>query len=295
MVRKVFQTLFFVILLSVQCQVVADSAIVAVVGEEVITTKDLSDRYQFFLIENPKVKISNSQQKKALYSNILKSMIDESILYQELDKLKIKITQDEINQAIRFIESRQKMKQGEFFSYLRKSGISKEYAISQIEKNILWEKFMDEIISPQIQIGNNEILEFLSVHHPDKIIVDFVVIDSDNQDLLSAARREISSCSDVDRLRNVSTKRQKLKLSSVQNDDIRRAVILASEKHPSHIFNIRDKKNFVFICEKIKPQEVKLINKIMGSLKQQKIALQAEYQIKNYAKNKHIEIFDTNV
>jgi len=294
MKKIIFCFLFLFILCSHNLGSCSNPAIVAVVGEEVITSKDLSDRYKFFLVENPNIKVSDQDQKLILYKNILKSMIDETILYQELDKLNIKISKSDIDQAVELIEKKQKIKPGNFYEYVSKSGLSKEYAISQIKKNILWDRFIEEVVSPQIQVSNNEILEYISGAHPDMLWVDYMIFNS-SQAKLEHVTEKLSSCDSLGSLGKINFKRQKQKLSEIKDKNLKRAIISTYERHPSYIFKTEDGDELVFVCEKIKPQDHRFINEILGKIRQQKIALQAEYKIKNLAKNKHIEIFNFDV
>lgn len=286
---------FLVYLVAVIDIAYADSKIVAIVGEDVITQKDVKDRYKFFLIENSQINISNLSQEKAVLRNILKSMIDEIILSQELKRYNIKASQGEINNAVAYIERAQKLGKGKFFDYVISLGLSKEYAISQIKRNILWDKFLSEIIAPQVQLSQHEIFEFVAKESPNKLVIDYVLVEGDSSELsrLIINSKSCSSLKLSNRNKKVLIKKESnIKLNEIKNYQLKKAIMSTAQNHPSYIFYYNNFKAFVFVCEKKIEDNAQDSQNFIERLKQHKVHLQADYHLKNLAKNKYIEVLE---
>lgn len=142
----------------------------AVVGKDVITYNDLEKRFNVVTITNG-IQITNDQQAQQLYRQILRSLVNEKIFLQEAKRLKISASEKEINNAIHNIELNNSIPKGKFFSFLKEKGIAKEDALAQITNSIIWNKILEQIISPQVQVSSTEIREY-SLSHFKKEPVD---------------------------------------------------------------------------------------------------------------------------
>lgn len=269
----------------------ADSKILAIVGDQVITQNDLKDRYKFFLIENSQIEIKDKMQEQVLLRDILKSMIDEILLSQELDKHGITATEEEVSNAIAFIEKSQKLGKGKFFEYVTSLGLNKDYVLSQLKKGILWDKFLANVIAPKVQISDNEVFEFIAKNKPEALWVDYVTATGDPKHLTKAIINS-KTCKAVLNSNNITTARKNSKFSGIDDYQLKKAISSTEENHPSYIFTYNKQKTFIFICEKKNLQNQLEAQNMLEQLREYKIRLQADYYLKNLAKNKYIEVFN---
>lgn len=134
--------------------------IVAVVNNEVISAYDLQSRIRFTIFS---AKLPNRRDVyERLRSRVLANLIDDSLRIQEANRLDIHITPDEIENAKRTIEKRNKMPPGSIEKFLTQNGVDRLTLRRQIRAEIAWIKIINARIRPRIQIGEDEINEAMA-------------------------------------------------------------------------------------------------------------------------------------
>jgi peptidyl-prolyl cis-trans isomerase SurA len=131
-----------------------DYSIALVVGNEVISLKDVKERLQIALVTSG-VKSSPSVES-ALLPQIIQVLIDEQLYIQEAKKLDINISEREIQHAISNIE---KQNSSKFDEFLEKNKLPKKPFVSQIRSQIAWSKVLASKIRPKIVITDIEVKE----------------------------------------------------------------------------------------------------------------------------------------
>ena len=129
--------------------------IAAVVNEKVISIFDVQQRMR--LLINSSGLTDNVETQRRIAPQVLRELIDEALQNQEAERLNIRITQSEIDSAIRQIESANRLPAGGFEAFLNRQGISLESALSQVRSNLLWQKLLARTVVPTIEIGDEEI------------------------------------------------------------------------------------------------------------------------------------------
>ncbi len=286
--KKIFLCFYLIVIFSFKA--FASSQIVALIGEEVITKNNLQDRYKFFLVENPHLKITSKQEKDFILKSLLKAIIDEKILLQELEKKNIKVSQEEVNQGVAYLEETQKIPKGKFFQHIKKKGLSKEYAISQIKRSILWEKFLSEYIAPTVEVSNKEVYESMAYSSPESLQVEYLLVSGNDKLALAKQVGKIKNCNDKSNERIANLQKIDATLDKILDPNLRKAVISSEQGHPSYMFDYNGGYAFAFICEKKSSKDSNYFTNIMLQIRQAKIDKQAEYYLQNLAKTKFIEI-----
>lgn len=138
--------------------------ILAVVGSDVITHNDLEKRMQVVVSTN-NIQITSEAENQQLAAQVLKSLINEKIFSQEATRLKIKPTEAEINKVIANIEREQHIAAGKFDEFLKSKNITKADALAQISNSIIWNRILESVIAPQVQVSTTEILEYAKKHN----------------------------------------------------------------------------------------------------------------------------------
>ena len=136
-------------------------SIVAVVNDEAITLTDLISRLDLVIMTS---KLPNDYAtRKNLSAQIIQTLINEKLQSQEANKLDIRASKLEINNFIAFIEKRNGMEPGTFFSILIRKGLSKNALVEQVKAQIIWEKLLKKVVAPRISVSGNEINNELNI------------------------------------------------------------------------------------------------------------------------------------
>ena len=131
--------------------------IAAVVNNKIISTKDISDRINFIGFMS-KVEPTVMRSKK-FKRQVLEQLIDEELERQEIKRLQIKITLEELNSAKNIMERQLKISKGKLLKFLTENKLSKLDAITQIETNLGWTKAVQTRYRNQLKISEDEISE----------------------------------------------------------------------------------------------------------------------------------------
>ena len=131
--------------------------IAAVVNNKIISTKDISDRINFIGFMS-KVEPTVMRSKK-FKRQVLEQLINEELERQEIKRLQIKITLEELNSAKNIMERQLKISKGKLLKFLAENKLSKLDAITQIETNLGWTKAVQTRYRNQLKISDDEISE----------------------------------------------------------------------------------------------------------------------------------------
>lgn len=294
--NKVFCIIF---LLCTLCNFsIADNDIVAVVDKDIITRSDLDNRVSAAIESNTKLKDIDRSRLKA---EILQRLINEKIFLQEAKKIGIEPTQEEINSEIRNIEISQNIPEGKLFQNMIEKNVSKDALMSQIKTNIIWNKFLLEIISGNIEVSNEELLSFISHNKGEMVHVDAFIVRSDlgNKSDLKKLKSRAKNCSSLERERkdknkNIEYHHIKKTLSEIENLKVRKMISDLHKNQVSSIYEDDDKISFIVVCSKKYDMDTGEMSKFDNMLREKKVMVQAEYYMQNLKKKKFIEIYDLN-
>ena len=131
--------------------------IAAVVNNKIISTQDISNRIKFisFMSKVEPTVIRSEKFKR----QVLEQLIDEELERQEITRLQIKITLEELNSAKNIMERQLKISKGKLSKFLSENKLSKLDAITQIETNLGWTKAVQTRYRNQLKISDDEISE----------------------------------------------------------------------------------------------------------------------------------------
>lgn len=160
--------------------------IYALVNGEVITSSDMQSRINAFILMTG---IPYNKQTKAMITGkVLQSAIDEKLKIQEAEKNKIKISQKEIDKALRRFEQSNNMPAGQLKKVLNDAKVSVKVWSTQIEADLAWQKLITQKGYNEVNIGESDINKALAEIKKDqtkqKFMVSEIVIDKkDAKDL----------------------------------------------------------------------------------------------------------------
>jgi peptidyl-prolyl cis-trans isomerase SurA len=127
-----------------------EQRIAAVVNDEVVSVRDLEDRLDLVVITSG---IPDNQEARArLAPQVLRSLIEESLQLQEVQRLGIEVTQSEIDTALNNIAQRNQLSVEQMRSYLDANGINFDTLLHQVRAQIGWIKVVNRTIRPTVTV-----------------------------------------------------------------------------------------------------------------------------------------------
>lgn len=293
--KKLVSIVFSLIIVSNIC--IAGSRILATVGDDIITTNDLEKRYAVLVKTNNLV--PTSQEIKAIKLQLLHSLINEKIIIQEAKRLKINITDQDIEESIENIDRNQNLPKGSFFKHQEQYGISKEDLKEQIYVKLAWQKILVDVIFAtygQDSVSDTDLNEFIAHNHPTGIrIKGFIYqFNKENLRLLKKLyKAEKGNLCDIKKLKDITgviPEKINSSLKDIKNPKIKQVASFAKED-PVILTTEKGNEVVVFIlCEKKPTVSEKELNKIREELKDKKMQLYTEHYLKNLKKKKPIKI-----
>jgi peptidyl-prolyl cis-trans isomerase SurA len=154
----------------------AQEIVVAKVNNKIITSFEVEDRYKFVLAASG-IKIKNSEDNKILRNQIIDKMIDEELIRQESEKLKLSVSSEELRDAIEIVALQRKENPTQFKIFFVKRGLSFENYLKQLETEILWSKITNEVLRSKVKITDVEVNEFFEQYQLNSDVRKFLLAE----------------------------------------------------------------------------------------------------------------------
>lgn len=129
--------------------------IVAVVNDEVISVYDLNMRLSLVILFGSLP--DNLETRQRLAPQVLRVLIDEELKHQEASRLKVSVTDSEIERAIVRLEKLNGLEPGGLVAVLSRKRVKKMTLTNQIEADIGWRKLINVRFGRSVQISEEEI------------------------------------------------------------------------------------------------------------------------------------------
>ncbi len=129
--------------------------IVAVVNGEILTTEDLENRVNAFVM-NTRIPV-NDQTRNMIIQRTLQAAIDEKLKLQDAEKNGIVITDKDIDQSVRFFETSNKIPQGKLRQILKDSGVSYQVFLQQMKSDLAWIRVIRKLSMAEGELTQKEI------------------------------------------------------------------------------------------------------------------------------------------
>ena len=131
--------------------------IVAVVNGEILTTEDLENRVNAFVM-NTRIPV-NEQTQNMIVQRTLQAAIDEKLKLQDAEKNGIVITDKDIDQSVRFFETSNKIPQGQLKQILQENGVSYQVFLQQMKSDLAWIRVIRKLSMAEGELTQKEIEE----------------------------------------------------------------------------------------------------------------------------------------
>ncbi len=173
LLKRCTPLLAFVLTFSATAQAQDVQRIAAVVNEEVISIFDVQQRMQILIASSGLPNTRETQRR--IGPQVLRGLIDEALQQQEANRLNIRVTDRDLQDAVGRVEQNNNIPPGGFESFLQRQGISVEAAKQQIRVNIAWQKLLSRTVIPTIEIGEEAIDDVIARIEANRGVTEFRV------------------------------------------------------------------------------------------------------------------------
>jgi peptidyl-prolyl cis-trans isomerase SurA len=164
--------------------------IVAVVNGEIITFQDLQQRVRMVTGQTPDPGAAGEAMPQ-----ILESMIDDIILRQEAQRLKIEVSDSEVENEIRQFKARRRLSEDEFERSLRLQGLTQEQFKEQSRQDIVKHKMLGYMVRRKVVVTQEEVDAYVEKNRAElatERTVDMQIIVSADADRAEALFDELN-------------------------------------------------------------------------------------------------------
>ncbi|MBL0319599.1 MAG: peptidylprolyl isomerase [Alphaproteobacteria bacterium] len=138
---------------------VGQVAVMAVVGDDIITTLDVKNRLGLAVVATGMGQDRESQQR--LLPQIMQGLINERLYMQEAKRLKIIIDNAEVEKGIEVLSAQNHQSTEAFKRMFEDNGIPVSTLEDKIRGEILWGKVVRKTISPKVRVSDAEVDEVM--------------------------------------------------------------------------------------------------------------------------------------
>ena len=138
-------------------------ATVALVNDEAVTLQELSALVPQNEGKGGKEMTASAGEKEELKRRLLDQLIERKMLLQEARRLKIELTEREVQQ--KFEEIRDGREEAAFLEFLAERKLTKEVWEKATRENLLIERLLNQLAGDQISISEEEMRQYYERHH----------------------------------------------------------------------------------------------------------------------------------
>ncbi|HLG21703.1 MAG TPA: peptidyl-prolyl cis-trans isomerase [Candidatus Manganitrophaceae bacterium] len=188
LIRAISGTLcLLLLLLSVGCRRQKPApllATVALVNDEAITFQELAALVSKVPSKEIKEDEATAEEKEELKKKLLEQLIERKMLLQEARRLKIQLTEGEVER--KFEEIRDGKSKEAFLQFLSEQNITRENWEKTTKEDLLIEKLLNQLVDDQISLTDGEMLQYYNAHAaewrvPDQIKFRQIVVESQEE------------------------------------------------------------------------------------------------------------------
>ena len=164
--------------------------IVAVVNGEIITYHEVLERSRLIAGES-----SGQTSVDEVMPRVLESMIDDLIIRQEAARLKIEVSDSEVENEIRQFKARRRLNDEEFARNLRLQGMTPEQFKEQSRQDIVKNRMIGYMVRRKVVVTQEEIDAYLQAHQAELGVertVDMQLLVSGDADSADFARKAVA-------------------------------------------------------------------------------------------------------
>jgi len=156
--------LFTLVSTSLAAEQVVDK-IVAQVNGEMVTLFELNERVKGYVTQVEKKAYNPSDPAfKALQDRILRTMIEDILLKQEAVRLKVNVTDTEVESRIREMREKAGLSEETFVQQLRLEGLTRKQLAESLKKDILKKQILGYMVQRKVVVTEEEVKSFFDAN-----------------------------------------------------------------------------------------------------------------------------------
>jgi len=248
-----FFLFIFITLISLNNSLIAEEYILAVINDEVITSKDLKDFLNFMRLQYSEDKSYNQikEELERMKPELLQRLIEDRLILQEAKRLKINIDKNLLSGRLKEIKKRYPTDK-DFQEALNAQGLTLADIEKRLEEQMLIYQAIEKNVKSKIVIHPQEVNLFYEQHkdefiEPEKREVFVFIFDNelDAQNLREELKKER-----IDELLKSNSLNIK-QLGKVEKGQLKKEfdeiVFKLDEDKPSEVFKMEDKYYIFFV------------------------------------------------
>lgn len=139
--------------------------VVAQVNGEMITLFDLNEKVKAYVTQVEKKPFSlNDPRVKELQQRVLDSMIDDILLRQEAKRMKVTVSDTELESRIKEIRAKAGLTDEQFNQQLRLEGLTRKEFNESLRKDMLKKQLLGYMVQRKVVVTEDDIKEFYEAH-----------------------------------------------------------------------------------------------------------------------------------
>lgn len=215
MIPRILLSLLIAIILVPTIQAWAASPqdrIIARVNTDIITSGDVWARY--YLIQRSSGLPDNPQVRKEAFPQVLNTLIEEKLQYQEARKEKISVSEAEVFKGLEEIAKNNNSSVAKLTEEMKKNGLDIEELKRQTRAQVVWQKIIARVVRPTVDVGNKEVRKLADELNAKKGVKEAKIAEiqlpaadkAQQKDSIALAKRLTTEMRKGTKFRNVAAK-----------------------------------------------------------------------------------------
>ncbi|MBY0336790.1 MAG: peptidylprolyl isomerase [Acetobacteraceae bacterium] len=147
--------------------------ILAVVNGDVVTQAEVASRARLFAL-NAGVAV-NAETLARLQPQVLRLLVDERLRMQEVQRLRIPVSDNDVADAIAEIERRNNLPAGGLRAQLRNAGVQPRTLFDQVRAQIGWGRLLRALLGPRAEVSDQEVQDTIAAYRARQGQPEFLV------------------------------------------------------------------------------------------------------------------------
>jgi peptidyl-prolyl cis-trans isomerase SurA len=162
-----------------------ETRIAAIVNDDVVSLDDLSNRVRLVMRSSSIEDTTENRQRMS--GQILRQLIDEKLQLQEMKRLNVTISKDEVDEAFHRIEQNNNMPKGALDQFLSDAAIPRTSLTDQITASLGWSRLVRGRLLQDVAVSEEEVNEVVNQLKEnadvpqDHVLEIFIAIDNPSQ------------------------------------------------------------------------------------------------------------------
>jgi peptidyl-prolyl cis-trans isomerase SurA len=136
--------------------------IVALVGDEVVLESEVNERSRPFLEEIAALPDANQRKQRsaALRREVVERIVDEHLLLQQANELKLSVSSEEVDRSIEQVKKDYGLTDGQLAEELRRQGLNLASYRQDTRKQILRFRVINIAVRSKVQVSDNDVQSY---------------------------------------------------------------------------------------------------------------------------------------